>query len=253
VPDIAAGGAGGLFIAGTNAATIITTALTTTFTGNLTGSVGSVTGAVGSVTAGVTLAASAIQAIWDALTSALTVVGSIGKRLADFITGDAFVRLGAPAGASVSADIADLPTNAELTTALGTADDATLAAIAALNNLSQANVRTAVGLASANLDTQLLPVANLPSGIKKNTALANFEFLMVLTSDHYTVATGLTVTASRSLDGAAFAACANAVTEVSNGIYKINLAAGDLNADVVTLRFVSATADDRFVTLLTEP
>lgn len=106
VPDIAAGGAGGLFIAGTNAATVITTALTANVTGNLSGSVGSVTGAVGSVTAGVTLAASAVQAIWDALTSALTVAGSIGKRLADFVTGDAFVRVGAPAGASVSADIA---------------------------------------------------------------------------------------------------------------------------------------------------
>ncbi len=40
----AAGAAGGLFIAGTNAATVVTTSFTTTFTGNLTGSVGSVTG-----------------------------------------------------------------------------------------------------------------------------------------------------------------------------------------------------------------
>jgi hypothetical protein len=47
------GAAGGLFIAGTNAATTVTTALTTTFTGNLTGSVASVTGAVGSVTGAV--------------------------------------------------------------------------------------------------------------------------------------------------------------------------------------------------------
>ncbi len=47
------GAAGGLFIAGTNAATTITTSLTTTFTGNLTGSVGSVTGSVGSVTGAV--------------------------------------------------------------------------------------------------------------------------------------------------------------------------------------------------------
>lgn len=81
-----------------------------------------VTGAVGSVTAGVTvttnndkagygLSAAAVQSIWDALTSALTTVGSIGKKLADWTigtaqTGDAFARLGAPAGASVSADIA---------------------------------------------------------------------------------------------------------------------------------------------------
>ncbi len=53
LPSATAGAAGGLFIAGTNAATTITTALTTTFTGNLTGSVGSVTGAVGSVTGAV--------------------------------------------------------------------------------------------------------------------------------------------------------------------------------------------------------
>jgi hypothetical protein len=60
-----------------------------------------------------------------------------------------------------------LPTNAELATALAAADDAVLAAIAALNNLSQANVRTALGVASANLDTQLSGIntktTNLPS------------------------------------------------------------------------------------------
>ncbi len=98
--------------------------------GSVTGAVGSVTGAVGSVTAGVTvttnndktgygLSAAAVQAIWDALLTALTTAGSIGKKLADWVvgtidtytgntkqTGDAFTRLGAPAGASVSADIA---------------------------------------------------------------------------------------------------------------------------------------------------
>lgn len=51
IPNATAGAAGGIFIAGTNAATTITTALTTTFTGNLTGSVGNVTGSVGSVIA----------------------------------------------------------------------------------------------------------------------------------------------------------------------------------------------------------
>lgn len=55
---------------------------------------------------GVLLASAAIQSIWDALTSALTTVGSIGKRLVDYLTGDIYARLGAPAGASMSADIA---------------------------------------------------------------------------------------------------------------------------------------------------
>lgn len=53
LPSATAGSAGGLFIAGTNAATTITSGLTTTFTGSLTGSVASVSGAVGSVTGAV--------------------------------------------------------------------------------------------------------------------------------------------------------------------------------------------------------
>lgn len=60
----------------------------------------------GTFGAGVRLSAAAVQSIWDALTSALTTVGSIGKRIVDYLTGDIYARLGAPAGASVSADIA---------------------------------------------------------------------------------------------------------------------------------------------------
>lgn len=88
--------------------------------------------------------------------------------------------------------------------------------------------------------------------IKKNTALANFMFPLVDSTDHVTPKTGLTVTATRSLDGAAFAACANAVTELSNGVYKISLAAGDLNGDVVTLRFTATGGDDRLITIITQ-
>jgi hypothetical protein len=57
LPSATAGAAGGVFIAGSNAATSIATALTANvignITGNLSGSVGSVTGAVGSVTGAV--------------------------------------------------------------------------------------------------------------------------------------------------------------------------------------------------------
>lgn len=109
--DCSAGGEAGLDWANIGSPTTAqgltgTTISVTQVIASVSGAVASVTGAVGSVTAGVTLAASAVQAIWDALTTALTTAGSIGKRLADFITGDAYVRLGAPAGASVSADIA---------------------------------------------------------------------------------------------------------------------------------------------------
>jgi hypothetical protein len=134
-------------------------------------------------------------------------------------TGDSFARLGAPAGASVSADIAaiesqtddigvagagltaipwnsawdaevqsevtdalnaydpptrteatsdkdeiltavaDVPTNAELTTALAGADDAVLAAIAGLNDLSAAQVNAEVDTAIS--DAALATAANL--------------------------------------------------------------------------------------------
>lgn len=41
------------------------------------------------------LSSAAVQAIWDAATTALTTVGSVGKRIVDFLTGDAYVRIGA--------------------------------------------------------------------------------------------------------------------------------------------------------------
>lgn len=109
----------------------------------------------------------------------------IGVVLADTITtytgdtpqtGDSFARIGA-AGTGLTSrasqtSVDDLPTNAELATALGTADDAVLTAIAALNNLSQANIRSAVGLGSANLDTQL---GDLPTNSELATALGTAD------------------------------------------------------------------------------
>lgn len=135
-----------------------------------------------------------------------------------------------------------------------------------------ATIRAAVGLAVANLDGQLTAIddfldtevaailadttqikADLPARITKNTALAAFPFRMVQSADHVTPATGVAVTATRSLDGAAFAACANAVVEISNGWYRIDLAATDLNANTVALKFTAAATDQVDVTVITEP
>jgi len=80
-PDAVAGATNGLFIAGTNAATTVTTSLTTTFTGNLTGSVGSVTGAVGSVT-GLTNATIS-DAVWDKDATAHQTQGTFGQAIGD--------------------------------------------------------------------------------------------------------------------------------------------------------------------------
>jgi hypothetical protein len=87
--------------------------------------------------------------------------------------------------------------------------------------------------------------------VKKNTTFSNFEFLMVLTSDGRTPATGLTVTGERSIDGGAFGAVTGTIAEVSNGIYQFDAVAADTNGDLITWRFSSATADDTFVTFKT--
>jgi len=95
----------------------------------------------------------------------------------------------------------------------------------------------------------------LPNGsmaVKKNAALANFMFLMLDSTDHVTPKTGLTITAQRSIDGAAFGSCTNSATELSNGIYVINLSASDLNGTVITFKFSATGADARYVTVVTQ-
>lgn len=89
--------------------------------------------------------------------------------------------------------------------------------------------------------------------LKKNQALANFHFLMTDSTTH-NPATAKTVTVTRCIDGGAFAAgTLSAVTEVSNGMYRVDFAAADLNGNVVTLRATATGCDDLFVTLTLEP
>ena len=88
-------------------------------------------------------------------------------------------------------------------------------------------------------------------GIQKNTAFPDIPFLMVLTSDHVTPATGLTVTGTMRIDNASFVAVNGTITEVANGIYEFDALAADTNGDKITYRFISATADDTFVTIKT--
>jgi hypothetical protein len=172
--------------------------------------------------AGFSLSAAGIQAIWDALTSALTTATSIGKLLVDNInatissrasqtsldTLDDFVDTevnaiklktdNLPADPADASDIASSFTT--VNTKLDTIDDfldlevaaikaktdnlptdpadqslveaAITTATSPLSTLTQANVRTAIGLASANLDTQL---DALPTNAELATALATAD------------------------------------------------------------------------------
>ncbi len=96
-----------------------------------------------------------------------------------------------------------------------------------------------------------LTSVKINSIIKKNTAQTNFVFVMLNTGG--TPATGLTVTATRSIDGAAFGACANSVTEIANGFYKIDFAATDVNGTVIAFRFSATNARDTQLTVITNP
>lgn len=89
------------------------------------------------------------------------------------------------------------------------------------------------------------------SKLKKNTAFNNFEFVMRDTSGVPT--TGLTVTSTRSIDGGSFAACANSASEISNGVYKINLATTDVNGDCIVLKFTATGAAPTLVEIFTNP
>jgi hypothetical protein len=133
-------------------------------------------------------------------------------------TGDSYARIGAPAGASVSADVAAV----KVDTAATLVDTGTTLP-ALINGLS----------------------------IVKNAIFSNFEFLMVLTSDGRTPATGLTVTGQKSIDGSTFSSVSGTIAEVSNGIYQFDALAADTNGDVITWRFSAATADDTFVSFKT--
>lgn len=163
-------------------------------------------------------------------TSAVTTVKAVqGLTTADTIatytgntpqTGDSFARIGAN-GAS-------LTSLAPASTALSTATW-TNARAAFLDNLNSLKV-------------------------KKNTALNNFPFLMVDSTDHITPKTLLTVTVQVSLDGAAFVNATNTpATELANGVYTINLAAADLNGDTVTFKATAVGADQRTIFIATEP
>src|SRR5262252_5972043 len=91
----------------------------------------------------------------------------------------------------------------------------------------------------------------IQSRITKNTALSNFLFLM--NDGTGNALPGLNVTATRTIDGSAPAACANTVTEVGSGYYKINLAASDLNGNCIGLKFSAAGAKDSDITIVTVP
>lgn len=161
-------------------------------------------------------------------------------------TADMQPKLGSPAGASVSADIAAVKTDTG-NIETDTQDIQSRLPAALVYGAIDASISAVGAVAVTSPDDFMATVAP-----QKNTAISDFLFTMVLTSDHYTAATGKTVTGYVKKDGAAYAALTNSATisEVGNGQYAIDLTADDLNGDVVTLRFTATGCDDEIIPIL---
>lgn len=85
----------------------------------------------------------------------------------------------------------------------------------------------------------------------KNRAFDNFMFPM-FDSITKNPLSGLTVTAQRAIDGSAYSACSSPVSEISNGTYRINLSASDMNGEKIMLRFSATGADDQLIEIVTQ-
>jgi hypothetical protein len=183
--------------------------------------------------AGSAVSAAAVQKFWDALTTALTTSGSVGKRIADNL--DATVTSRA---SQTSLDAVDDYVDTEV------------AAIKAKTDNLPTDPADASDIAAA---FTALTTKVEGTGIKKNTALTSFVFIM---TDSTTGAgkTGLSsFTKQYSLDGGAFSSLSNSVTEIANGAYKIDLTSGELNGNLVILRFAATGANDTLLVIKTIP
>jgi len=192
-----------------------TTISTTQTVSSVSGAVGSVTGSVGSVTGAVG-----------------SVTGNVGGNVNGSVVGSV---------GSVAGNVAGSVASVTVPVTVGTNNDKTG------YTLVQA---FPTNFASLAIDASGKVVLQSPTSLKKNTALAAFMFVMYDSTTHQP-ATGLTVSASRSLAGGAFGACANSPVEVGNGVYSISLAASDTNADVIAFLFTSTGADQTTVVAVT--
>ena len=92
----------------------------------------------------------------------------------------------------------------------------------------------------------------ITSNKKKDTLSGGFMFVMTSLATGLPQ-TGLTVTSQVSLDGGAFGATVNSVTELSNGVYILNIAAADVNGNHAMLKFTATGANTTFTEIVTQP
>ncbi len=106
------------------------------------------------------------------------------------------------------------------------------------------------------VDTDMIRIYESAQGvarvnIRKGLAFDNFPFRMYDSTTH-APQSGATVTAQISKDGGSYAACANSVTDVGSGKYRINLTATETNAAVFSLKFTATGYDQQDIDVVTQ-
>lgn len=219
-----------------------------TGTGQISLSSGAVTAGTVSDKTGYALSSGGVQAIWDALTSALSTASSIGKLLVDNINATISSRASQASVDTVDtvvdaiqAKTDNLPASpaavgsamtleADAVNASALAADAVAEIQSGLSTLTAAGVRTAVGLASANLDTQLdaLPTAQEnadavwdESRSGHGTAGTFGEGVASVTGAVASVTAGVTVTTNNDKTG--YALTSGERTSIAEALLKLDL------------------------------
>lgn len=139
---------------------------------SVTGAVGSVTGAVGSVTGNV--GGNVTGSVGSVTGLTASDVAAIKAKTDNLPSDPADASVVAGLIAAVETKVDDIPTNAELATALGTADDAVLSAISGLNNLSAAQVNTEVDTALADVGLTTTITGRIDAAISTRLASGSY-------------------------------------------------------------------------------
>lgn len=236
---------------------------------SVTGSVGSVTGSVivGSVSAGITVPANVLQV------NSVNVPASAGymaidwgtivnKTTSNALTGTTISTSQVAASVTAPVIIGSVSAGAMAGVSISSVTGSVGSVTGAVGSVTGAVGSVTAGVAVASVSSGILPTnfislsidaggnVKTQTAIKKNVIVSGFSFVMTDNTTHVPRA-GLTVSANRSIDGAAFAACTNNVTEISNGIYQTNLAAADVNGNNIMVRFVATSADDQNILIIT--
>lgn len=166
--------------------------------------------------------------------SAIIATYTSGTKVATFVT-----NVGVALDATSIIDVYTSPPTIALTDVASDADMQT--ALTALANtpglvweeiLASHLTSGSVGVNLFNLVTGMTALLNTNQVYQKNVAAPGFEFGMIDATTGLG-ATGKTVTVLVNKDSGAFGAPVGAVTEISNGMYKVSLSATEMNGDEI--------------------